>query len=1034
MLKLVNLQKDYVLKDQPVVHALKGVSVNFRRNEFVAILGPSGCGKTTLLNLIGGLDRYTDGDLVIEGKSTKKYTDHDWDTYRNHSIGFVFQAYNLIGHQSILNNVELALTISGISRKERKQRAKDALDRVGLAGLYGKKPNQLSGGQMQRVAIARSLVNNPEILLADEPTGALDSETSIQIMDLLKEVAQDRLVIMVTHNPELAYKYANRIVTMKDGVVLDDSNPFEGETEEQLTAAIENKKQIIAQKGKNKSSMSFAAATGLSFANLISKLKRTILVTIAGSIGIIGVSAVLAVSTGVTSYVDKMQDDMLSSYPLKITETAVDLTSLMSGLSNWDQKEIAEIDFKNKVAVDSMIAYLMEKYADITSVKTNDINDNLIAYLNNMPADLLSSIDYNYGVDLTNNVFASWKRDETFTSPRMMSLNGLTQMYISELMTVDDFKEYAAYVDLFTNFMNQLPGGEEYILQQYDLVGANSRFANKADEIMLVVDDNQTLTDITLAQLGFFREDQFLNIARYAVENNKENPDEEKLAKYDYPRSFEIEEILGKELMYYPHDSIYKFVKKDVESVDVTFKQVAGEETNTFKFELEYDESIDALVGDITAYVSGSKIEVPDVQFTRTSVKDPASHVVGDWNATVYGMINFTISLSEDASHNRKATLTSTMAPLPLEASYTYSFKNKDAYRYNADATGCENGTPLKIVGILKAKETTNFGCLSRGVYYTPELTRKYINDSRNSQIIANPDHGLLSYIGSDAEANSNFRAYATYTYTSYKYGEDSPIFNREGEAMCLNLNTAGNLSSLFGGGASNYKDYDKAFLRALSGLACKERLENSNIVYEYDDLPNAISIYPKDFTKKDKILKYIDKWNVEGTLDLGEGATLAFEDREEITYVDTIGIIINVVDTLINAITIALVSFTSLSLVVSCFMIAVITYISTMERFKEIGIIRSLGGRKKDVSRLFIAECLIIGLASGVFGIAITYVLCAILNAIVLPFGVGTIAVLLPQTVGIMIALSVVLNVLSGLVPSMRASTQDPVIALRSE
>ena len=337
MLKLREITKDYVTKGVPTVHALKGLTINFRRNEFVAILGASGCGKTTLLNIIGGLDRYTSGDLIIEGKSTKDYTDRDWDTYRNHSIGFVFQSYNLITHQSILSNVELALTMSGIKKEERRERAMKALATVGLEGMEKKKPTQLSGGQMQRVAIARALVNDPEILLADEPTGALDSETSLQIMDLLKEVATDRLVIMVTHNPDLAHTYANRIVTMKDGLITGDDNPYEGEQSEEL--AIAQEKKNTNKGSKEKTSMSFTTATGLSFFNLLSKLKRTILVAVAGSIGIIGVSSVLAVSTGVNRYVDKMQDDMMSRYPLMISEQAVDYTSLMTGLSSMSEKE-----------------------------------------------------------------------------------------------------------------------------------------------------------------------------------------------------------------------------------------------------------------------------------------------------------------------------------------------------------------------------------------------------------------------------------------------------------------------------------------------------------------------------------------------------------------------------------------------------------------------------------------------------------------------------------------------------------------------
>ncbi len=1027
MLKLVDIKKDYIMKDQENVHALKGVSLNFRRNEFVAILGPSGCGKTTLLNIVGGLDRYSSGDLVIQGVSTKNYKDRDWDTYRNHSVGFVFQAYNLIAHQNVLANVELALTISGISKSERKRRAMEAIEKVGLKGSEKKKPNQMSGGQMQRVAIARALVNNPEILLADEPTGALDSETSVQIMDLLKEVAQDRLVIMVTHNPELAMKYATRIVSMKDGLLLSDTNPYDGESAAERET---QKAKLVESKGnKKRTSMSFATATGLSFANLISKLRRSILVTIAGSIGIIGVASVLSVSQGVSNYIDNMQDDMLSAYPLSISETSVDYASLMSGLSGFQASEAINWTLKNQVGVDSMIDYLMNKYQDFTSVKTNEINDDLLAYVEAMPEEALSALSYDYGLDMTNNVFTSFKRNDA-SEPSMMSMNGITQMYIAELKTVDGFAQYAMFVDLFTNFMNQLPGEEEYILSQYDLVGENSRFATGADELMLVVDDNQTLTDILLAQMGFFQEDEFLNLAKYAIEENKENPNQELLDKYDYPKSFTYDQILGKEMMYYPHDSIWEYKNVVRQNVKFTISIDTGEESTKYTFDLLYNSATDTLEGSV---LMGEQT-IPGITFSRNGVKDSSNPVLGNWTGT--GLVQmFSLNLAIDTSYNNVATLymttmyegTPITIPLP-SVSYTYSNKDISGYRYSASADSATGGMPVKIVGILKAKEDTNFGSLSRGVYYTKALTAKMIEDSISSQIISNPSHGLEAYIGSDAEADGHYKAYVTYNYTSWANGDDAAIYDLPGESEALNGGSI--MSAMFGGGNGNNSDTDRAYLRSLAGLASK--LQNDE-TYKFVDVPQKISIYPKSFKAKDQITDYLDKWNKAGDIEVN-GHVLTLEEREELTYVDTIEMIITVIDTMINAITIALVAFSSLSLVVSCFMIAVITYISTMERVKEIGVIRSLGGRKKDVSRLFIAECLMTGLFSGVFGIAITAVLCLILNIIVAPMGVFGIASLTPTIIIVMIALSIVLNVLSGLIPSMKASNQDPVIALRSE
>ena len=541
MLQIKDLVKDYVQKDIETVHALRGVNVDFRKNEFVAILGPSGCGKTTFLNIIGGLDRYTKGDLLIKGKSTKEYKDKDWDTYRNHSIGFVFQSYNLIPHQTILQNVALALTISGIDKKEREERAKHALAKVGLSKMIHKKPNQMSGGQMQRVAIARALVNNPEILLADEPTGALDSVTSVQVMDLLKEVAKDRLVIMVTHNPDLAEKYATRIINMFDGQITGDSNPYKIKAHE-----YDEEMKEEQSKGKKYSQMKFFTAFGLSFSNLLSKLKRTMLVAIAGSIGIIGVSSVLAVSQGIKKYIASMQDDMLSSYPLQIAEEAVDYTSLMTGLQAQEVVEDVIFDKKTEVGLDSMITYLMDKYKDFTSVKTNDINVDLLAFIENAPKEAVAAKNYNYSIDVTNNIFTPFKKQKDGES-QMMSLNGITQMYIATLRTVDGFEEYAQFVDLFTDFMKQLPDNDDYVIGsgQYKMLAGE--YPKEAEDILLVVDPKkQTLTDIVLAQLGMYPQDEFLNIAKRAMaENDPEN-------EYYGKTSEELDQI-------YPYDKSFKF-------------------------------------------------------------------------------------------------------------------------------------------------------------------------------------------------------------------------------------------------------------------------------------------------------------------------------------------------------------------------------------------------------------------------------------------------------------------------------------------
>ena len=1122
MLKLVNITKDYVTKGVPTVHALKGLSINFRRNEFVAILGASGCGKTTLLNIIGGLDRYTTGDLVIEGRSTKDYADGDWDTYRNHSVGFVFQSYNLIPHQTIIKNVELALTIGGIEKEERHQRALAALEKVGLGGMEKKRPNQLSGGQMQRVAIARALINEPEILLADEPTGALDSVTSVQIMDLLKEVAKDCLVIMVTHNPDLAEAYANRIVTMKDGLMLTDSRPYSNEEEE-----TDHKKEIEkpiekSNKGnKKRSSMSFPTATGLSMSNLVSKLKRTTLIAVAGSIGIIGVSMVLSVSQGVHNYIDNMQNDMISQYPLSISEQAVDYASLLSGLSSDDKREIAKFPMDTSVGLDSLINYLMDKYEDITDVKTNDINEDLIEYVK-MSEQYTNSINLNYGLDMTNNMFTEWDRNRD-GKKEVISLNGLTQMYIAELQTVDGFSEYAQFVDLFTNFMNEIPADKDYVLQQYDILAGE--YPTKDTDVVLVVDENQTLTDLVYAQMGFFSEQEFINIARKAVEETKENPDPEKIKEYDnYPKYVTFDDILNRKLAYYPHDSFWKEDSFSFKAITFDWNDVPiGESGDKYDlhFSFKYNDVLDALSATITT--KGYSL---NGTFQRSSgTKDPANEFKGDWTGKIFGMeMNFTVDDTNVTFHlgdtpstytaptpeqvvfnidydgtslpfaltyvdatdtlegtamsmfpitfERRSGTKDPSAPtlgewkgilsihaygmdidypmfiglkadgemiihLENEIAYTEGLETVSGYMYDSNPDSSWTGKEdARISCVLKKKKKVNFGCLSRGVYYTRALTQKMMVDAKDSKIVSG-NNSLQKYIGSTFEKDKAYEAYVKFKYTSYLKGDGpNSVPGVFGYANALNTSMAESLGSLFSiSGGNNNINIDKAYLRSISGLATKESIDGEETIYSFESLPQSISIYPKDFKIKKKITDHLKKWNSDENITLASGKVLTPADRQELTYTDTVELIISVINTMINVVTIALVAFTSLALVVSCFMIAVITYISTMERVKEIGVIRSLGGRKKDVSRLFVAETLIIGLASGLIGIAMTYLLGAILNlAIGLSFGIYNIAALPWYTALIMIAVSILLNVLSGLFPAMKASNQDPVVALRTE
>ena len=1080
MLKLVEIKKDYVLKEQEPVHALKGLSVNFRRNEFVAILGPSGCGKTTLLNIIGGLDRYTSGDLLINGTSTKDYKDRDWDTYRNHSIGFVFQSYNLIGHQNILRNVELALTIGGVSKAERKERALEALKKVGLEGLEKKKPNQLSGGQMQRVAIARALVNKPEIILADEPTGALDSETSIQVMDLLKEVASNCLVIMVTHNPDLADTYANRIIKMKDGELLSDSNPY---SEKEETSEVEkHKKEVLAKqevnpktnkvKKEKKSAMSFFTATGLSLSNLVSKLQRTILIAIAGSIGIIGVSSVLSVSFGVKNYVNRMQDDMIRQYPVTVSEESVSLTSLMSGLSNWDEKDIPPFNDKTSVGLNSLIQYLMKRYSDFTDqLKSNEISEEFLAYVEQLGSDAVSSLKYDYAIDPSNNLFTDYTRDHKNPDADkfMTSLNGLTHMYASELQSVEGFSTFSSYISLFSSFLNQLPDSTDFIKSQYDLIAGQS-YATNANELILVVDEDTTITDLLYGQLGFYDETEFLKIAQKSIQDNDKNIKDEDKIDYTgtYRTSFTFDEIRNKKYYYYP--DVYEWGRKEYKSVKFVAKlnfessfiqtiiSMIAPDRNPQEFidfqmayNLVYKDDADILAGNLSGM---------NMTFERDpeSATDPENGYVGTWipKENIFEMLAKAYSSDSSSSFDPSAISMKyiigtdgvqikveisgiDMGEIFVTSDFETGTRVYEGYMYDVNPEGKDYGEPmeLSIVGILRKKKDVNFGSLSSGVYFNKAFTKKYMEDQVKNLVVSGPK-GIEAHMNGNDSSNE-YEAYLNYKYT-YHYSGGASSKVTSDIALSLNADQTSSLSSMFSSSMPGFgmdNDMNKAYLRSLCGLATKTAEDGHT--KEFKAVPKTVSIYPRSFKDKNKVTSHLDKWNSNATFDVtvnGVTKTLSPDNpvRSEITYNDPVQMIIDAINTLILIITVALISFTSLSLVVSCFMIAVITFISTMERIKEIGVIRSLGGRKKDVSRLFIAECLITGLASGVIGIVVTYILQLILNLSMLSLNVYNIAALPIWVALLMIVLSISLNVLSGLIPSMKASNQDPVVALRSE
>ncbi len=888
MLKLTDIKKDYKVADT-LVHALKGVSINFRESEFVSILGPSGCGKTTLLNIIGGLDHYSDGDLSIDGVSTKKYNDRDWDTYRNHRIGFIFQSYNLIPHQTILENVELALIISGISKEERIEKAKEALDKVGLEGQYDKKPNQLSGGQCQRVAIARALVNEPEILLADEPTGALDTKTSVQIMDLIKEISKDRLVIMVTHNPEIAEKYSTRIIRLLDGLVVDDSNPYDG-----IDVQIEKDNQISLKKSK----LGFWTAFKLSSRNLISKFKRTLMVCLAGSIGIIGVASVLAISNGVTGYIDSIQNDMLSGNPIQILEETIDLDSVMDSMNILDQSDLADKAIKEgQIGIDFLVEYLIKRGKELTNLMvSNEIDELYLEYLHNLPSELYSAISEYYGINIRNNIYTTIDF-ENQNNP-VMSLNAIKEVYTSMLNTTE-YADYSSMILSLASTFMQAPSNPNFILEQYEFISdpKKSYIPEEADEIMLVVDKNYQLSDLILAQLGYLTQEQFFNIIYRAVESDLYDS----ALDIDY---IDYDSLLGKEFTWYPNNVVF--------------------EKNT---------------GSDSAFIP---------------------------------------------------------------------------YKYKAYADDTfTNGKKLKITGILKPKDSISYGSLGTGIYYTEELTKEILIDSLTSEIVdyVKKQEGQ-AIVGMHYE-DGDIKIDKGVTYT-YSYTLDGIDYN-DNIGFVGSTNSYASLMSQMG---ITMPSYYTLSLRDLGGV----------------DIPNSISIYPKDFETKDEIRAYLDKWNQDEII-LLNGKQITKEMRSNVVYTDALSLVMSIISTMISIVTSALIAFTALSLVVSTVMIAIITYVSVIERIKEIGVIRSLGGRKKDVSRLFTAETFIIGLASGTLGVGVTYLLSTIANLII-----GSISPIkhftnLPITTALlMIAISVVLTLISGVIPAKLAAKKDPVDALRTE
>lgn len=861
MLKLKNITKVYNSGNEKL-KALDNVGIMFRKSEFVSILGPSGCGKTTLLNIIGGLDRYTSGDLIINGKSTKYFKDRDWDSYRNYSVGFVFQNYNLIGHQTVLSNVELALTISGVSKKERKKRAIKALEEVGLKRQINKKPNQLSGGQMQRVAIARALVNNPDIILADEPTGALDTKTSIQVMEILKNISKDKLVIMVTHNPDLAQKYSSRIIKILDGKIIDDSNILKEATKEEK-----------AHDNKRRTSMKFLTALHLSLNNLMTKKGRTILTSFAGSIGIIGIALILAISTGVQNYINKVEEDTLSSYPLTIEESTIDMSSMIDTMmgENKNSEKREEGKIYSSDIMNDLIASLSSK------ISTNNLKA-LKEYIESDTSKIRensNAIKYSYNLDI--NLYKS------NTDDGIVKVNPSTVMETLGMTTSNPYSRMMPSSAMMgnNNVWEELIDNDELLKSQYNLLAGS--WPTKYNEVVLIVGKNNEISDYTLYSLGL-KDQNELKSKMKAIQNGETvEPSEETVYSYD-------------------------------DLLNLSYKLVLNSD-----------------------------------YYVKTN--------------------NLWIDKSEDDFYMKQII--------------------KDAEE-------------IKVVGIIKQNDSSTATSKSGQIGYTSDLTKYVINKTNSSDIVKTQKENkeINIFTGLEFpkdELNSDF------DYNSLS----------EVEKIKLGKLNSDDLAELMKAYRDNKNSSYESNLIKLGSIDISS--------------PASISIYPKNFASKNNLIDIIEEYN----------KTAKDNNKEEniINYTDVIGTMMKSVSQIINTISYVLIAFVAISLVVSSIMIGIITYISVLERTKEIGILRAIGASKKDISRVFNAETLIVGFISGVIGILITMLLTLPINSLIhMITGVSIITKVPLNAAIILVIISMLLTIVAGLIPSRIASKKDPVVALRTE
>ncbi|MBE6706084.1 MAG: ABC transporter ATP-binding protein/permease [Ruminococcaceae bacterium] len=1041
MLELKDIRKQYGVGDS-VVHALAGVSLKFRENEFVSILGASGCGKTTMLNIIGGLDRYTSGDLVINGKSTKDFKDSDWDTYRNHSIGFVFQSYNLIPHQTVLANVELALTLSGVSKAERRQRATEALTKVGLGDQLNKKPNQMSGGQMQRVAIARALVNNPDILLADEPTGALDTTTSVQIMDLLKEVAREKLVIMVTHNPELAEEYSTRIVRLSDGQVVSDTAPYNGEDvvvtpieEAPVEAVKPTKKKEKAKKADRKKSMSFGTALSLSFNNLLTKKARTFLTSFAGSIGIIGIALILSLSNGIQAYIDQVQEDTLSTYPLTLNKTTQDYASMMQAMNSVSNDGDREFD-ENKIYVDDSLGTMMSA---MSATVENDLAKFKLYLEENGHEieDCVSDIQYTYDFDL-----------QVFTA------DGKTQVSPTEMFDKmgDSFEGISEMVNMVGGFgvMSEMIDNQELLNQQYELVG-DGHWPTEANEVVLVISKNNQISKMTLYMLGILPQeeledvmtqlmtngtyesahgteysiDDFLGMEFYMLNTSDffvENEGDEYLDGYNTWN--DLRDDIGWE------DSRADFVTKNGTKLVISgiVRPKADATSTSIMGAIGYTKALTEHILDLN---SKSKIinqqkATPEynvltgLKFERTHYTPETIHLLVDKidGATMesfYSYMTDMIKTNPEFSSQLNVTesnFAQMFMLMPEEQQVQLVSTMLEAAKANPANTATPYGGLNLLCATMKQMmggtiEVTTDNITQLLPIMSMEQRYVLVNGAAASQMVPIDIPGLSSLAGNQVMSS----IYSAMTEALYDMTVDENIF-----------------LALLGTMKEDSEEF-KTLEEALYNLAPQTDATYDSTLKTLGDAesadPASINFYAKDFESKDKIEQFIAKYNEPRK-----------DTLEEIKYSDVIGDMMDAVALIINVISYVLIAFVSISLIVSSIMIGIITYISVLERTKEIGILRSIGASKKDVSRVFTAETLIVGLTAGLIGIIATALLCIPINLIIhVLTNIGSINAVLPWVGAIaLVLISMLLTFIAGLFPSRIAAKKDPVEALRTE